>query len=90
MEFMEKIDNVDFIKGDFCKTEILDKIMVYFNNKVDVILSDMAANTSGNKALDSYRTGELCLHAMNLAKKILSQEGIFLSKIFMGSIYQRN
>ena len=87
MEFMEKIDNVDFIKGDFCKTEILDKIMVYFNNKVDVILSDMAANTSGNKALDSYRTGELCLHAMNLAKKILSQEGIFLSKIFMGSIF---
>ena len=87
IQFMEKIDNVDFIKGDFCKTEILDKIIVYFNNKVDVILYDMAANTSGNKALDSYRTGELCLHAMNLAKKILSQEGMFLSKIFMGSIF---
>ena len=84
---MNKISNVEFINGDFCKTEIVEKIMTYFNNKVDVVLSDMAANTTGNKALDSYRTGELCLNAMNLAKKILSQEGIFLSKIFMGSIF---
>ena len=48
----------------------------------------MAINTSGNKALDSYRTGSLCLDAMNLSKKILSQDGVFLSKIFMGSIFQ--
>ena len=85
---MNKISNVEFINGDFCKTEIVKKIMAYFNNKVDVVLSDMAANTTGNKALDSYRTGELCINAMNLAKKILSPEGIFLSKIFMGSIFK--
>ena len=48
----------------------------------------MATNTSGNKTLDTYRTGELCLSAMSLAKKILSQEGVFLSKIFMGSIFK--
>ena len=84
---MEKINNVDFIKGNFCDTSICDKIMIYFNNKVDVVLSDMAANTSGNKSLDSYRTGELCLNAMDLAKKILSSDGVFLSKIFMGSIF---
>ena len=47
----------------------------------------MAANTTGNKTLDSYRTGELCLNAMNFARKILSSDGVFLSKIFMGSIY---
>jgi 23S rRNA U2552 (ribose-2'-O)-methylase RlmE/FtsJ len=47
----------------------------------------MAENTSGNKVLDTYRTGKLCLDAMSLATKILSKEGIFLSKIFMGSIY---
>ena len=85
---MEKINNVDFIKGNFRKSETYEKIMVYFDDKIDVVLSDMAANTTGNKALDSYRTGELCLNAMNLAKKILSQEGIFLSKIFMGSIFK--
>ena len=86
-KFMEKINKVDFIKGDFRENKIYEKIMVYFNNKVDVVLSDMAANTSGNKALDSYRTGELCLNAMSLATKILVKDGVFLSKIFMGSIY---
>ena len=84
---MEKISNVDFIKGDFRASKIHEKIIFYFNNKVDVVLSDMAANTSGNKTLDSYKTGELCLNAMSLAKEILSQDGVFLSKIFMGSIY---
>ena len=85
---MEKINNVDFIKGDFQENEILKKIMFYFSNKVDVVLSDMAANTTGNKSLDSYRTGELCLNAMNLSEKILNKDGIFLSKIFMGSIFK--
>jgi len=84
---MEKINNVDFIKGDFRENETYEKIMVYFDNKIDVVLSDMAANTSGNKALDTYRTGELCLDAMSLATKILTKEGVFLSKMFMGSIY---
>ena len=48
----------------------------------------MATNTSGNKSLDSFRIGELCMSAMDLSKKILSQEGVFLSKIFMGSIFK--
>jgi len=85
---MEKINNVDFIKGDFREGEIYKKIMVYFNNKADVVLSDAAENTTGNKTLDSYRTGELCINAMNLAKRILARDGIFLSKIFMGSIFK--
>ena len=50
-------------------------------------MSDMAHNTSGNKNLDSYKTGELCLNAMDLALKILNKDGIFLSKMFMGSIF---
>ena len=87
IKFMEKINNVNFIKGDFRKNEINKRIIVYFNNKIDVVLSDMAVNTSGNKTLDSYRTGELCLSAMDLAKKILTHNGVFLTKIFMGSIY---
>ena len=85
---MEKINNVDFIEGNFNDTNISDKIILYFNNRVNVVLSDMATNTSGNKTLDTYRTGELCLSAMSLAKKILSQEGVFLSKIFMGLIFK--
>ena len=84
---MDKIKSVDFIKGDFSDVLVDEKIIAYFNKKIDIVLSDMATNTSGNKNLDSYRTGELCLNAMNLAKKILSQEGVFLSKLFMGSIF---
>jgi len=84
---MEKIDNVDFINGDFYEKEINEKIISYFNNNLDVVLSDMAADTSGNKSMDSFRTGELCMKAMHLAKEILSAEGIFLSKVFMGSIF---
>ena len=84
---MEKINNVDFVNGDFRKEEIHNKIKSYFNNNIDTVLSDMAANTSGNKSMDSYRTGELCMKAMYLAKEILSNDGIFLSKIFMGSIF---
>ena len=88
IKFMEKINNVDFIKGDFLESTIIEKIILYFKGKIDVVLSDMAANTSGNKALDSYRTGELCLKAMDLAKKILSTDGVFLSKVFMGEIFE--
>ena len=84
---MDKINNVDFIKGNFRDKEIYEKILLYFDNKIDVVLSDMAANTSGNKELDAYRTGQLCLDAMDLATKILTKEGVFLSKMFMGSIY---
>ena len=88
IKFMEKIKNVEFIKGDFINDEYQEKIKSHFNQKVDVVMSDMATNTTGNQNLDSYRTGELCLEAMNFATKILRKEGVFLSKIFMGSIYK--
>ena len=87
IKHMQYIKNVNFIKGNFSEKETYNKIKVYFNNTVDVVLSDMALNTSGNKSLDSFRTGDLCLKAMNLSKEILHKNGIFLSKLFMGSIF---
>ena len=85
---MEKIDNVNFIKGDFTDQKNFEKINKYFNKPIDIVLSDIAVNTTGNKSLDSFRTGELCICAMDLALKILSINGIFLSKLFMGSIFE--
>ena len=84
---MEAINRVKFILGDINDQESIIKIKDYFDNKIDVIISDMAANTTGNKNLDSYRTGELCLKAMELATKLLDKEGVFLTKVFMGSIF---
>ena len=84
---MEKIKNVYFLKGDLLDLKTQDEIYAFFDKKVNVVISDMASNTSGNKSLDSYKTGELCLQAMDLALKILHQDGVFLSKVFMGSIF---
>jgi len=85
---MEKIKNVDFIKADFSDDQTHKKIISHFKLKIDVVMSDMSVNTSGNKNLDSYKTGELCLKSMDLASKILNQNGVFLSKFFMGSIFK--
>ena len=85
---MEKQGNATFLFGDVNDSKIQEKIVRYFDRKIDVVISDMASNTSGNKNLDSYRTGELCLNAIAFAKKILIQDGVFLSKLFMGSIFQ--
>ena len=84
---MENVNNVNFLRGDLFDSEIYEKIYTYFDKKIDVVISDMAANTSGNKNLDSYKTGQLCLKGMDLAQKILNQDGVFLSKLFMGSIF---
>ena len=84
---MKSVNNVNFLKRDLLDTEIYEEIYAYFNKKIDVVISDMAANTSGNKNLDSYKTGELCLRGMDIAQKILHRDGVFLSKLFMGSIF---
>ncbi len=84
---MEKIEKVNFILADVKDENFYTKIENFFKKKIDIVISDMAANTTGNKDLDSYRTGELCLNALDLASKVLNENGIFLSKIFMGSIF---
>ena len=83
----EHIDKVNKIVGDFTKSENKEKIKNFFNKKVDVVISDMAVNTTGNKNLDAIVTGELCIEAMEFAFDILDKKGKFVSKIFMGSSF---
>ncbi len=84
---IEKIDNTFHIEGDFTNEKYQSQIRNLFKSNVDVVLSDMAANTTGNKNLDSIYTGELCKEAMIFSEKILKQNGKFVSKVFMGSIF---
>ncbi len=84
---MEPIGNSYQIIGDFNEESSKDKIVAYFNEKVDLVMSDMAVNTTGNKNLDSVVTGELCLEALRFAKDQLKTSGSFVSKIFMGSSF---
>ena len=84
---MEPIGNSYQIIGDFNEESSKEKIITYFNEKVDIVLSDMAVNTTGNKNLDSVVTGELCMEALRFAKDQIKPNGSFVSKIFMGSTF---
>ena len=84
---MENIQNSIQIEGDFTDFKTQSKIKKYFKNEINVVLSDMAVNTTGIKNLDAIQTGELCKEAMIFAKDFLSKKGIFVSKIFMGSSF---
>ena len=86
LEF-KKINKVHQIIGDFSKEESKQKVIEHFDKKVDLVVSDMAVNTTGNKNLDSIVTGELCLDAMIFAKNQLNYKGKFISKLFMGSSF---
>ena len=85
---MESIKNTIQIKGDFNEYDVQIKIKSKLNNKEpDVIMSDMAVNTTGIKNIDSIQTGELCKEAMIFSKDIISKNGFFISKIFMGGTF---
>ena len=84
---MEPIDNTVQIKGDFTEDETQQKIKEFLVSKSDVVMSDMAVNTTGIKNIDSIQTGELCKEAMIFSKDIISNGGFFVSKIFMGGSF---
>ena len=84
---LDKIENVTHIKGDFTDEITQKKIEKNFDEKIDLVVSDMAVNTTGNKNVDSLVTGELSIEAMNFSLKILKKNGVFVSKIFMGSSF---
>ena len=84
---MEPIGNSIQIQGDFTNTEIQDEIKKNINGNVDVVMSDMAVDTTGIKNIDSIQTGELCKEAMFFAKDSVKNNGYFISKIFMGGTF---
>jgi len=84
---MVKIINTIQIKGDFTEQDIQNQIKVYLNKEADVVMSDMAVDTTGIKNIDSIQTGELCKEAMIFSKNVMSKKGFFISKIFMGSSF---
>ena len=80
---IEKIDGVEFIKGDINKEKTYENII----GKFDVVLSDLAPKTTGDNVLDVYRSVDLAKTALKIAKKFLKPKGIFLVKIFQGEGY---
>ena len=84
---MEKIKNTIQIQGDFTEQNTQNEIKSHLSKGSDIIMSDMAVNTTGIKNIDSIQTGELCKEAMIFSKDVISEKGFFISKIFMGSTF---
>ncbi len=81
---IQPIKNVKFIQCDIYDLKRRDEIIKYFEGNLDVVLSDMAADTTGNKSLDSIRTNQLCAEVINFSSTILKKKGVMVSKVFMG------
>ena len=81
---MKPIKNIKFFKGDILSEQTKIEVTNYFNSQLDVIISDMAADTTGSKSLDSIRTNQLSLDIIKFAKNTLKPKGVLISKVFMG------
>ena len=84
MKPMKEVKNVTFFQKDFSDNNLQSTILKAFNGKIDVVLSDMASDTTGNKSLDCIRTNLLCSEVINFSVSTLNQKGVLISKVFMG------
>ena len=81
---MEKINGVDFLCCDFQEKESKEKILKKLNNKADLLVSDMAADTTGNKDLDCIRTNALCAEVIEFSNFVINENGVVIAKLFNG------
>lgn len=82
---MDTIAGVDFIQGDFTEENVFEQLMTLIEKRpVDLVISDMAPNLSGNKAVDQPAMVYLAELALELAGKVLSSNGVFIAKLFQG------
>ena len=81
---MDELKNVTFLQCNFLEEETKKKILSFFKEKLDVVVSDMAASTTGNKSLDCIRTNQLCADVIEFSTIILKPNGVLISKLFMG------
>ena len=82
---IELIDGVDFLQGDFTEQSVYDDLLVKTDGaKVDVVLSDMAPNMSGQLSVDQPKSMYLAELAIEMAIKTLNPGGSFVVKVFQG------
>lgn len=82
---IDPIEGVDFIQGDFRENDVYDQLNTLLDGApINVVLSDMAPNMSGNKAIDQPSAMYLCELALETAENILVEGGTFLVKVFQG------
>ena len=82
---MDSLEGVEFIQGDFRDAAVFERLLEAVGEKgADLVMSDMAPNISGNKAVDQPKSMYLAELALELAKKTLKRRGNFVCKLFQG------
>ncbi|WP_422614780.1 23S rRNA (uridine(2552)-2'-O)-methyltransferase RlmE [Methylobacter svalbardensis] len=86
---MDPLEGVDFIQGDFREQAVLDQLFAVLDGApINLVMSDMAPNMSGNKGVDQPRSIYLGELALETAKAVLAKEGLFLVKLFHGAGFE--
>lgn len=81
---MDPLADAHLMQGDFLDPSVRAQLLSYLDGPVHVVLSDMAASTTGNATTDHLRTLALADMAWQFAKGILAEEGTFVTKVFQG------
>jgi 23S rRNA (uridine2552-2'-O)-methyltransferase len=82
---MDPVAGVSFIQGDFTEEKILNQLLGEIGNRpVDLVISDMAPNLTGMKAVDQPAMIYLAELAVDLVQQVMTDDGIFIAKLFQG------
>lgn len=86
---MDPIAGVDFVQGDFTEDKVFEELLSLLGNRrVDVVISDMAPNMSGMAAVDVPKAMGLVELALDMAKRVLHPDGVFVAKVFQGEGFE--
>ncbi|MFX1420605.1 MAG: SAM-dependent methyltransferase [Promethearchaeota archaeon] len=83
------IDNINIIKADITNPEFQERIDIFFQSKLDLILSDASIKKTGNKFTDHIRQLNLCYKILEIVKKNLKYKGNVVIKVFQGSDFKK-
>ena len=84
---IEAIPGVCFYKADIFKDEVISYIATFFEKKVDLIISDMSPNSTGNKKVDHLRILSLVERVVDIANQFLQKDSFIVIKIFQGGLH---
>ena len=82
---MDALPDVEFVQGDFREDDVFEQLLEAVGESgADLVISDMAPNISGTKAVDQPRSMYLAELALDLARRVLKPGGSFVCKVFQG------
>jgi len=85
LSYIPPLSGVHFLQGDATQKQTIEQLQVVLETReVDIVLSDMSPNISGNYSMDHARSIHLCVQSLEIATQLLRENGSFVCKIFMG------